>query len=104
MAVLQPQFSNCQQTGVGQHKSASISLIIGSRGFQCTVKLQENIGCESFGGLRFDLEPLLQGKTMVAQHKSAHMTLATPSNIIVIATNIKLHLSCVLIVLLACNV
>ena len=34
-----------------------------------------------FFGDRFHLGPLLQGQTMVAQHKSADMTLAAPSNI-----------------------
>ena len=66
---------------MGKHKSASILLIIGSRVLLCTVNLWKIISCESFGGIGFDLEPLLQGQAMMAQHKSGHGTLAAPSNI-----------------------
>ena len=34
--------------------------------------LKGTIGCKSFGGVRFDLGPFLQGKAMAAQHKSAY--------------------------------
>ena len=30
---------------------------------------------ESFGGVTFDLGPLIQGQIMVAQHKSAYISL-----------------------------
>ena len=54
-----------------QHKSAYISLTIGSRGFQCTVDLQETICCEYFD-VKFDLEGGVQGQTWAGQHKSAY--------------------------------
>ena len=33
------------------------------------------MGCESFGVVRFDLGPLLQGQTSIAKHKSAYNSL-----------------------------
>ena len=57
------------------NKSVSILLTIGCRGLQCIVNLSETICCESFGGVRFGLGPLLQGQIMAAQHKSAYISL-----------------------------
>ena len=39
-------------------KSAYISFIKGSRGFQCTIHLSETVCCEIFPVDRFDLGPL----------------------------------------------
>ena len=50
-------------------KSARISLIIGPRGLSF---LKEIMGWESFGVVRFDLGPLLQGQTSIAKPKSAY--------------------------------
>ena len=61
------------QTMTIQRKSAYILLIIGCTGLHCSVNLQDTISCESFGGVRFDLKPLLHGQTMAAQHLSAYM-------------------------------
>ena len=58
-----------------EHKSASITLIVGSRGLQCTVNLKETIVWESFDCITFDLGPLLQGQTMVGQHNGASISL-----------------------------
>ena len=46
-------------------KSAYISLIIGPRG----------LGWQSFGVVRFDLGPLLQGQTRIPKLKSAYNSL-----------------------------
>ena len=43
-------------------KGAYISLITGHRGFGCEDNLQEIMCPESFGGVRFDLGPLLRGR------------------------------------------
>ena len=59
----------------GQHKSAYISLIIGSRGFYGTVNLYETICYKSFGDVKFDLGLLLQGQTKAGKHKSAYISL-----------------------------
>ena len=56
-------------------KSAYISLIIGTGGFQCVTNLQEIIGWESSGVVRFDLGRLLQGQTRRAKLKSAYNSL-----------------------------
>ena len=97
---------------------------------RCTVNLQDTIGCESFGGVRFDLELILQDQTMTGQHKSAstfrkpqlanvfQLTYLTLDLFLMVKlwwlnrsfkhklvpTNIKLPLTCVLIVLLFCNI
>ena len=62
------------QARAGQ-QSSRISLIIGSRGLQCIVNLQEIICFICFGGVRFDLGLLLQGRTRAGQHKSASISL-----------------------------
>ena len=41
---------------------AYISLVIGRRGFGCEDNLSEIMCPKSFGGLRFDLRSLLQGR------------------------------------------
>ena len=56
-------------------KSAYISLIIGPRGLVCQANLQEIMGWEAFGVVRFDLWPLLQGQTRVAKPKRAYNSL-----------------------------
>ena len=53
------------QTRIAKLKSAYISLIIGPRGLQCETNLQEIMGCESSGVVRFDLGPLLQRQTRI---------------------------------------
>ena len=37
------------------------------------------ISCKSFGGVIFDLGPLLQGKMMVGQHKSVTISITIGS-------------------------
>ena len=51
-------------------KSGYISLIISPRGLGTNIK--EIIGWETFDVARFDLVPLLQGRTRIAQPKSAY--------------------------------
>ena len=53
-------------------KSAYICLIIGPRGLGWETNLQEIMGWESFGVVRFDLGPLLQGQTRIAKLQSAY--------------------------------
>ena len=53
------------QTRIAKLKSDYVSLIIGPRGLQCETNLQEIMGCESSGVVRFDLGPLLQGQTRI---------------------------------------
>ena len=53
------------QTRTAKLESAYNSLIIGPRGLQCETNLQQIVICESFDVVRFDLEPLLQGQTML---------------------------------------
>ena len=56
-------------------KSAYISLIIGPRGLGWQTNLYEIMGWESFDVVRFDLGPLLQGQTRIAELKSAYNSL-----------------------------
>ena len=44
-------------------------------GLQCETNLWEFMGWESSDVVRFDLEPLLQGQTMMAKLKSAYNSL-----------------------------
>ena len=41
--------------------------------------VRKNIGCKSFGGVRFDLGPLLQVQIRAGQHKSAFILLISGS-------------------------
>ena len=47
-------------------------IIIGPRGLQYETNLSEIIGWESSDAFRFDLGPLLQGQTSIAELKSAY--------------------------------
>ena len=49
--------------------------LVGTRGLQCETNLQEILGCESFGVVRFDLGSLLQGQTRIAKPNSAYNSL-----------------------------
>ena len=60
---------------VAPHESALIAPIMGSRGLQCSVNLQEIICCYSFGGVKFALRLLLQCQTMATQYESASILL-----------------------------
>ena len=60
---------------VADFKSAYMSLIIGPRGLQCETNLQEIMGWESSGAVRFDLGPLLQGQMRIAKCKIAYSSL-----------------------------
>ena len=56
-------------------KSAYISLITGSTGLGWQTNLYEIMGWESFGLVRFDLEPLLQDQTRITNLKRAYSSL-----------------------------
>ena len=56
-------------------KSAYISLIICPRGLACKANLQEIMGWESSGVVRFDLGLLVQGQTRIAKFKSTYNSL-----------------------------
>ena len=58
--------------GIAKLKSAYNSLIIGPRGLRCETNLEEIMDWESFGVIRFDLEPLPQGQTRICKLKSAY--------------------------------
>ena len=56
-------------------KSAYISLIIGPRGLQCGISLQEIMSWESSDVVRVDLGPLLQGQMRIPKLKGAYKSL-----------------------------
>ena len=53
-------------------KCAHISLLIGPRGLVYEANLQEIMAWESSDVVRFDLGPLLQGKTIIAKVENAY--------------------------------
>ena len=56
---------------IAKLKIAYNSIIIGPTSLGWLNNLQEIMGCEFFGVVRFDLGPLLQGQTRIAKLKSA---------------------------------
>ena len=60
---------------VADFKGVYISLTTGPTGLACETNLWEIMGWESSDGARFDLGPLLQGQTKIANLKSAYNSL-----------------------------
>ena len=73
--LIQGHPRSAKVTHIADFKSAYISLIIGPRGLQCETNQKEIMYCKSFGVVRFDLGPLLQGQTRIAKLKSAYNSL-----------------------------
>ena len=73
--LIQGHLRTAKVLHIADFKSAYISLIIGTTGFQCVTNLQEIMGWESSGVVRFDLGPLLQGQTRIPKLKSAYNSL-----------------------------
>ena len=63
---------------IAKYKNAYNSLIIGPRGLGWETNLQEIMCWESFGVVRFDLGPLLQGQSRIAKLKSTYNSLIGP--------------------------
>ena len=59
-------------------KQAYNLLIIGPRVLQCEANIEDIVGWESSGVVRFDLGPLLQGQMWTAKLKGAYSLIMGP--------------------------
>ena len=73
--LIQGHPQSAEVTHMEDFKNVYISLIIGPRGLQCETNQQEIMYCEFSDVVRFDLGPLLEGPTRIAQLKSAYNSL-----------------------------